>query len=49
MNLASTLRAYLHFDGENEARGDASFSPCARTHKSANIISASFTPFTWRI
>jgi len=48
MNLASTLRVCLHFDGKNEARDPrASFSPCAQIHKSENIISVSFTPFTW--
>jgi len=55
MNLASTLRVCLHFDGENEAGGhEPGFRRAHRhtdthTHTSENIISASFTPFTWWI
>jgi len=33
MNLASTLCIYVHFDGENEARGhEPRFAMCTDTH-----------------
>jgi len=47
MNLASTLHV-CYFVYIFTAKMSLVVT-CTQTHKSENIISASFTPFTWQI